>query len=203
VGPRAISVAGWSRGADRLPVGTRVELDGTNVASLVFQRGRPARVDGYSAASGTAADRLRHRMHVYSSVAVPIVVAGRLWGLMIASSKRDQPLPAHTESRLLGFTELAEAAISKASICSGRRSAGTSTVAKHARAQHATVTARIDDGALRVEVRDDGAGGARSDGSGLLGLRDRQATLDGTLTVDCPPGGGTVVTATIPVSAPG
>jgi signal transduction histidine kinase len=74
-------------------------------------------------------------------------------------------------------------------------------VAKHARAQHATVTGRVDDGALRVEVRDDGEGGARTEGSGLIGLRDRVATHDGTLTVDSLAGGGTVVTATIPPSA--
>jgi signal transduction histidine kinase len=72
-------------------------------------------------------------------------------------------------------------------------------VAKHARAQQATVTAHVDDGALRVEVRDDGAGGARPEGSGLLGLRDRLAALDGTLTVDSSPGGGKVVAATIPL----
>jgi PAS domain S-box-containing protein len=71
-------------------------------------------------------------------------------------------------------------------------------VAKHAHAQHATVTGRVDDGALRVEVRDDGQGGAQTEGSGLIGLRDRLATLDGTLTVDSQAGGGTVVTATIP-----
>ena len=109
----AISVAaGWSRAGDHLPGGTRVELDGTNVASLVLRSGRPERIDGYSEAGGTTAERLRHRMHVSSSVAVPIVVDGRLWGLMTASSREDRPLPADTESRLLGFTELAEMAIS-------------------------------------------------------------------------------------------
>jgi signal transduction histidine kinase len=76
-------------------------------------------------------------------------------------------------------------------------------VAKHACAQHATVTGRVDNGALRIEVRDDGQGGARTEGSGLIGLHDRVATLDGTLTVDSPPGGGTVVTATIPLPARG
>jgi PAS domain S-box-containing protein len=76
----AISVAGWGRAGGHLPVGTRVELDGTNVASRVFQSGRQERVDGYSEADGTTAERLRHGMRVYSSVAVPIVVDGRLWG---------------------------------------------------------------------------------------------------------------------------
>jgi PAS domain S-box-containing protein len=108
----AFSVAGWSRAGNHLPVGTRVELDGTNVASLVLETGRPARLDGYSTATGTSAERLRHRMRVYSSVAVPVVTDGRLWGLMIASSSQSQPLPANTESRLLAFTEHVVTAIS-------------------------------------------------------------------------------------------
>jgi signal transduction histidine kinase len=72
-------------------------------------------------------------------------------------------------------------------------------VAKHARARSAEVCARIDGGALRIEVRDDGVGGADPDGTGLLGLADRIAALDGELEVDSPPGQGTRVTATIPL----
>jgi signal transduction histidine kinase len=74
-------------------------------------------------------------------------------------------------------------------------------VAKHARAAHAAVTARIADGALVVQVRDDGVGGARPDGSGLLGLRDRLAVLDGRLRVESPAEGGTLVAAEIPLSS--
>jgi len=71
-------------------------------------------------------------------------------------------------------------------------------VAKHARAGHAEVTARVEDGTLRVQVRD-GAGGARPDGSGLLGLADRLAVLDGQLRVESPVDGGTLVAADLPV----
>jgi GAF domain-containing protein len=74
-------------------------------------------------------------------------------------------------------------------------------VAKHARAAHAAVTARVEDGALEVQVRDDGVGGARPDGSGLLGLRDRLAVLDGQLRVESPADGGTLVAADIPLSS--
>jgi signal transduction histidine kinase len=74
-------------------------------------------------------------------------------------------------------------------------------VAKHARAAHAAVTARVADGALVVQVRDDGVGGARPDGSGLLGLRDRLAVLDGRLRVESPADGGTLVAAEIPLSS--
>jgi signal transduction histidine kinase len=72
-------------------------------------------------------------------------------------------------------------------------------VAKHARAGRAAVTAGVEDGILRVQVRDDGVGGARPDGSGLLGLADRLAALDGTVRVESAPGGGTLVAADIPV----
>jgi signal transduction histidine kinase len=73
-------------------------------------------------------------------------------------------------------------------------------VAKHARAGHAEVTAWIEDGTLAVQVRDDGVGGARPDGSGLLGLADRLATLDGQLRIESPADGGTLVAADIPLS---
>jgi signal transduction histidine kinase len=74
-------------------------------------------------------------------------------------------------------------------------------VAKHARAASATVDARVEDGTLQVEVRDDGVGGARPDGSGLQGLGDRLAALDGRLRIESPADGGTLVAATIPIPA--
>jgi signal transduction histidine kinase len=72
-------------------------------------------------------------------------------------------------------------------------------VAKHARARRAEVTARIEHGTLAVRVRDDGIGGARPDGSGLLGLADRLAALDGQLSVYSPADSGTLVAAAIPL----
>jgi signal transduction histidine kinase len=74
-------------------------------------------------------------------------------------------------------------------------------VVKHARANRATVTAAVDRGRLRVEVRDDGVGGARGgDGTGLGGLADRVAALGGQLVLESPPGEGTRVCALVPVS---
>jgi signal transduction histidine kinase len=72
-------------------------------------------------------------------------------------------------------------------------------VAKHAGAQSANVTARVDDSVLRVHVRDDGVGGARADGTGLLGLNDRVAALGGQLEIESPPGDGTRIAATLPL----
>jgi PAS domain S-box-containing protein len=74
-------------------------------------------------------------------------------------------------------------------------------VVKHARAARAEVTARIEDDTLAVHVRDDGVGGARPEGSGLVGLADRLAALDGRLRVESPAGGGTVIAADIPIAA--
>jgi signal transduction histidine kinase len=72
-------------------------------------------------------------------------------------------------------------------------------VARHAQASTAAVSVACHDDLLVVEVRDDGRGGADpSGGTGLAGLADRMAGLGGTLRVDSPPGGPTVVGAEIP-----
>jgi signal transduction histidine kinase len=74
-------------------------------------------------------------------------------------------------------------------------------VIKHAHAGRASVMARVEHGELRVEVRDDGVGGALgAHGTGLEGLQDRVAALDGLLVLDSPPGEGTRVCALLPVS---
>jgi signal transduction histidine kinase len=79
---------------------------------------------------------------------------------------------------------------------------------KHARAEQIRVTMKHDHEQLRVEIVDDGIGGAASDvavtgavtdsGSGLRGLRDRVTALGGELAVRSAPGAGTSVTAVIP-----
>jgi len=72
---------------------------------------------------------------------------------------------------------------------------------KHASATLARVCIRRSGGMLRVEVADDGVGGADAAGSGLTGLADRVAALGGTLCVTSPPGAGTVVMAELPCGA--
>jgi signal transduction histidine kinase len=73
-------------------------------------------------------------------------------------------------------------------------------VVKHAHAARAAVTGAVHDGMLHVEVRDDGMGGADPDGHGLVGMGDRVTALGGTLRIQSPPGGGTLLTATLPLS---
>jgi signal transduction histidine kinase len=71
--------------------------------------------------------------------------------------------------------------------------------ARYAGARLVEVTAAHADDRLRVQVRDDGRGGADpAAGSGLRGLADRAAALGGELSLTSPPGGGTVLTVEIP-----
>jgi signal transduction histidine kinase len=60
------------------------------------------------------------------------------------------------------------------------------------------VTVGVDNGSLRVEIRDDGTGGALAAGPGLVGMQDRLEAFEGRLDVVSPPGVGTIISATIP-----
>lgn len=74
-------------------------------------------------------------------------------------------------------------------------------VVKHSPGASATVRLRVDRRRLHVIVRDDGRGGAVPHGGGLSGLRSRVEALDGTLTIDSPPDGGTTIHAELPCAS--
>lgn len=75
-------------------------------------------------------------------------------------------------------------------------------IARHSEAPRAHISARHEHDTLRIDVRDEGKGGADpARGTGLTGLADRLAVLDGTLTVTSPPGGPTVLSVEIPCRA--
>jgi signal transduction histidine kinase len=105
-------VAASGRSDVVLPAGARLALGGKNVSTLVFDTGRPARIDSYADPSGPVAVAARQR-GARSSVGTPIIVAGRLWGVMVAGSSGG-PLPADTEVRLAQFTELLATAVANA-----------------------------------------------------------------------------------------
>jgi signal transduction histidine kinase len=108
------TVAAWSRTGNPVPpVGSRWTLNGKNLSTIVFETGRPARVDSCADASGalSVADR---EAGISSAVGTPIIVEGRLWGTISAGSRLEQPLPADTEARLADFTELLASAIANA-----------------------------------------------------------------------------------------
>ena len=108
----ATVVGAWRSAA--LPVGSQMRLGGRNLSTLVSETGRPARIDDYDVdASGPIADLVRP-FDTRSMVGVPISVEGRLWGVVTVSSTREESLPADTEARLVGFTELVATAIANA-----------------------------------------------------------------------------------------
>jgi signal transduction histidine kinase len=311
-------VASWGRPDI---VGSRLNLEGNSITTRVRHTGRPVRVDDYENA-GPIGDRARAR-GVHSGAGVPIVVDGRLWGVMIAVARHTETLPPDTESRIAEFTELVATAISNLQARSdlaasrarlvaagdeerrrvvrdlhdgaqqrlvhtvitlklaeqalhrdaddgpelvqaaleqaeqamaelrelahgilpavlttgGLRAAvdalasrmpvpvdmrvsvdrlppaieatayfvvaeALTNVTKHSAADRVEVSAGVEDDTLLVEVRDDGRGGATAGGSGLLGLADRLAAVEGRLDVDSPPGWGTSIAAAIPLTGP-
>jgi signal transduction histidine kinase len=318
-------LATWGDPRNPFTPGNRLTLGGNNLGTIVYETGRSARIDGYAeTSSGPVGIGIRDA-GVRSSVATPIVVEGRLWGLIVAGSYLEEPLPPDSEARLAGFTELVATAIANAEnraaltasrarivaaadesrrgierdlhdgaqqrlvhavivlklvqralaqadanvgelvaealrhaeeanaelrelahgilpaaltrgglragvealvsrvslpvsvdVSVDRLAAGVEATAyfvvsealtntvKHASATRAEVTARVEDGELRVEVSDDGVGGARGDPTtGLGGLEDRVAALGGRLVLESPHGEGTRVCAQLPVSGPG
>jgi signal transduction histidine kinase len=109
----ATVVAVWSESGTDVRVGTRLIVEGENVAALVFRSERPARIDGFPNAAGPFAELL-HELGVRSCAGSPIIVEGVTWGLLLAASLRSGPLPPGTEYRIGEFTELVATAISNA-----------------------------------------------------------------------------------------
>lgn len=107
-------VAQWGSVLTQFPVGSRWTLGGHNLGTLVFNTGRPARVDSYADNSSGPLGAGIREAGLRSAVATPIMVQSRLWGLIAAGSVREQPLPPDTEARLASFTELVATAISNA-----------------------------------------------------------------------------------------
>jgi signal transduction histidine kinase len=305
-----------------LAPGTRVSHVGDNVTAMVRRTGRPTRIANYRRATGPIVDIGRATgRDVGAAVGAPIVLEGRLWGVIIAAWRDERSPPDDAEERIVKFAQLLETAIANADsrdqlmasrervlsagdearrrvvrdlhdgaqqrlvhtivtlklaqralrdedknaesllgealeqaeqgnrelrelahgilpavLTRGGLRAGVAAVVarldlpvqvdvpgdrlpaeteasayfivaealtnvvKHSHAERAEVTASLQDGMLRIEVRDNGAGGADPDGHGLMGIRDRITTLGGRLEIQSPTGGGTLVAATLPLS---
>jgi signal transduction histidine kinase len=285
------------------------------VQTLVRRTNRPARSERFQQASGTIAE-LARQVGVRSVVGAPIVVDGRLWGVISASWNQEESPPPDTEQRMAKFAQLLDAAIANAdsrdqlmasrarlvtagddarrrlardlhdgaqqrlvhtivslklakhalregngdaqtlisaalehaqqgnaelrelshgilpgALTHGGLRAGVDSlvqrlglpvqvdvpaqrlppeieasayfivaealtnVLKHAGAEHADVRATLENGVLRLEVRDDGIGGADPRGHGLVGIADRVSAIGGRLQIDSAPGAGTRVAA--------
>jgi signal transduction histidine kinase/CHASE3 domain sensor protein len=319
------AIAAWSRAQPpELATGVRFDLHGPSIAAAVLDEPGPIRIDSFAGAGGAIAEEAR-RLGIHTSVGCPILVEGRLWGVIAASSKRAGAFAPETESQIGAFTDLVATAVANAEgrdelIASRARivaaadearrrirrdlhdggqqrlvhalitlklarrsledggarteelvdealehtegavdalrelshgilpsiltrgglragveavvarmplpvdvdvgeerypagveatayfvvSEALTNVVKHSRATRAEVSARAGEGVLRVEICDDGRGGAvPGAGSGLVGLRDRITALAGDLVIESPPGGGTRIAMTLPVPGPG
>jgi GAF domain-containing protein len=106
----ATAIGSWSASGGGVPVGTRSAIGGHNVLTIVAETGKPARVDGYDDATGEAAEIAR-RYGWRSSIAAPIVVEDRLWGVMLVATQRPEPFPAGAEEGLAAFTDLVATAV--------------------------------------------------------------------------------------------
>ncbi|HVN12544.1 MAG TPA: GAF domain-containing protein [Kineosporiaceae bacterium] len=318
----ATTVGMWSRAGALIPIGTRVRPGGRNISTLVYQTGRPVRLDALGDDAGADARRWGQATGLLSGVGAPINVGGRLWGVMLAAASKEHVLPADVETRLVEFTELVATAIANAEAQAELRASRARVVAtadetrrrierdlhdgaqqqlvslllrvrameaglqadlyetqqdlddigrgltaaieelreisrgihpaqlaegglavalrslsrrspipvqlgvnvpqnlswpvkvtayyvvsealtnaaKHANASVVDVAVELAERGLRVDVRDDGVGGAElGRGSGLVGLKDRVEAIGGRLVVASPPGEGTRLTAELPL----
>jgi signal transduction histidine kinase len=153
----------------------------------------PALVDEALDHAEQATVELRELVH---GILPPVLIQGGL-GAAVKTLARRMPVPVEMDVPVGRFPSGVEATayfvVAEA----------LTNVAKHSRASIATVVARVQDSTLELQVRDDGVGGARPDGSGFVGLADRLAVFDGQLHVESPIDGGTLIWASIPVRESG
>ena len=177
--------------------GAQQRLVNLSLALGIARSQVPATTDGELAATlDEAAEELRLALAELRELArgiYPVILSEAGLGPALASLAERSPIPATVAAapahRLPARVE--ETAYYVAS-------EALANAAKHARATAVTISARRCDGGLEVEVSVDGVGGANPDGSGLRGLADRVAALDGHLRVDSPTGRGTRITAELP-----
>ena len=305
----------------KVPPGAQINHDGDCVEAVVRRTERPARIEDFEKTDDATAEAAR-AVGASAAVGAPIVVDGRLWGVIAVSWHGGEPPPADTEERMAQFAELLDTAIANADsrdqlaasrarllteadearrrvvrdlhdgaqqrlvhtiitlklaqrafrekdgkaesligdalaqaeqgnvalrelahgilppiLTDGGLRAGVdamvarldlpvqvqvpaerfpaeieasayfivaealTNVVKHSQAERAEVRGSVEDGMLRVEVRDDGIGGADPGGHGLVGMADRVTALGGRLSLESPAGGGTLVAARLPLSA--
>jgi signal transduction histidine kinase len=100
-------------GAEKLPVGECVTLEGDSIAARVLRTGRTARMDTFDRAPGSTAARIRE-LGLHVGVGAPIIVDGWVWGLAVVGSPQPEPLPPDTETQMSDFADLVATAIAAA-----------------------------------------------------------------------------------------
>jgi signal transduction histidine kinase len=105
-------LATWTRDGQHFPR-RQVSLEGENVSTFVLRTGRPARIDNFAGATGPLAEEAR-AYGVRCTIGTPVIVEGRIWGIMSAGAIREWAPPPDTEARLASFTDLLATAIANA-----------------------------------------------------------------------------------------
>ena len=103
-------IGAWSQAADSVQTATRWRLAAGRLATLISKTGEPARIDDFADVAGELTDAALDT-DIGCAAAAPIVVNGKVWGVM-ATGSAAEPLPPDMEDRLAGFTELVATAIS-------------------------------------------------------------------------------------------
>jgi PAS domain S-box-containing protein len=111
-GDKIAVVASRSDPAVQVPPVRLYSLEGQSVAAAVWHSGRPARLDSFEGPPGSIGEILR-RLGIASAAGAPIIVEGRLWGVMVAAWQ-EAPQSPGIEERIAQFTELIATAISNA-----------------------------------------------------------------------------------------
>ena len=91
------SMATWAATGELPPIPDRFRTEPGDPTTMVAETRQPARVDDWTVVPGPLAAFLREELAVRSSVGSPIVVDGRLWGVLGVHSKGNVPLPADAE----------------------------------------------------------------------------------------------------------
>lgn len=125
---------------------------------------------------------------------LPPVLADRSLPDALTALAADCPVPCHLDADVPGRCAAAVEATAYFVVAEA-----LTNIARHSGAREAAVVVRRLDDRLRVEIHDDGRGGAdERNGSGLTGIRRRTEAHDGTLELASPPGGPTTLKVTLP-----
>ncbi|MGI5242271.1 sensor histidine kinase [Dactylosporangium sp. CA-139066] len=140
--------------------------------------------------SGTALDELRHLVRGIH----PPVLAERGLGGAVRALALSLPVPIAVDVDLPGRPDTPVESAAYFAIAEA-----LTNMVRYSRARAGSVSLHHADGALRIVVADDGAGGADpTAGTGLRGIQRRLAAFDGTIVLSSPVGGPTVITMEVP-----
>jgi signal transduction histidine kinase len=112
-GTATLLAAADEPGLQKMPVGERFSLEGENIAAMVRETGRAARMDSHDHASGSAAARIR-ALGLTAGIGAPVMAGSRVWGAAIAGSSRYDAFPPGAERRVSDFADLITIAIANA-----------------------------------------------------------------------------------------